>query len=251
MSIRTMALPSSNRNSARLLVSSVLPTPVGPRNRNEPSAGSDPGGRRGRGGWRGHGGDGGLLADHPAADHLLHLQQLLALAFQHLVDRMPVQRETTPAISSGVTSSRSMAVWLALFRFGDLPFELRDRAVGNLPGLREVARALRLVEFEPRGVELLLELALRLHLVALALPAPGQLRRLLLKISEFLFQRGEPVPGRAVGFALQRFALDLELDDAPVERLDLLRLRLHLHAQREAASSIRSIALSGRKRSVM
>ena len=36
MSSRIMAVSSSNRNSARALVSSVLPTPVGPRNRNEP-----------------------------------------------------------------------------------------------------------------------------------------------------------------------------------------------------------------------
>src|SRR5947199_118232 len=37
MSMRTSALSSSNRNSASALVSSVLPTPVGPRNRNDPS----------------------------------------------------------------------------------------------------------------------------------------------------------------------------------------------------------------------
>jgi hypothetical protein len=36
MSIRTMARSSSKRNSASALASSVLPTPVGPRNRNEP-----------------------------------------------------------------------------------------------------------------------------------------------------------------------------------------------------------------------
>ena len=36
MSMRTMARSSSNRNSASVLASSVLPTPVGPRNRNEP-----------------------------------------------------------------------------------------------------------------------------------------------------------------------------------------------------------------------
>src|SRR5207249_2595117 len=36
MSIRTMARSSSNRNSASARASSVLPTPVGPRNRNEP-----------------------------------------------------------------------------------------------------------------------------------------------------------------------------------------------------------------------
>jgi hypothetical protein len=36
MSRRTIAVSSSNRNEASALVSSVLPTPVGPRNMNEP-----------------------------------------------------------------------------------------------------------------------------------------------------------------------------------------------------------------------
>jgi len=36
MSIRTIARSSSNRKSASDLASSVLPTPVGPRNRKEP-----------------------------------------------------------------------------------------------------------------------------------------------------------------------------------------------------------------------
>ena len=36
MSMRTMAVSSSNRNDASALVSSVLPTPVGPRNMKEP-----------------------------------------------------------------------------------------------------------------------------------------------------------------------------------------------------------------------
>src|ERR1041385_6522734 len=36
MSMRTIAFSSSKRNSASALHSSVLPTPVGPRKRNEP-----------------------------------------------------------------------------------------------------------------------------------------------------------------------------------------------------------------------
>jgi hypothetical protein len=36
MSMRTIARSSSNRNSANAFASSVLPTPVGPRNMNEP-----------------------------------------------------------------------------------------------------------------------------------------------------------------------------------------------------------------------
>src|SRR3954463_454051 len=43
MSIRVIAWSSSNRNSASARASSVLPTPVGPRKRNEPTGrcGSD------------------------------------------------------------------------------------------------------------------------------------------------------------------------------------------------------------------
>src|ERR1700682_1279137 len=36
MSMRTIACSSSNRNSANAFANSVLPTPVGPRNMNEP-----------------------------------------------------------------------------------------------------------------------------------------------------------------------------------------------------------------------
>ena len=36
MSMRTMWVSSSNRNSASARASSVLPTPVGPRKMNEP-----------------------------------------------------------------------------------------------------------------------------------------------------------------------------------------------------------------------
>jgi hypothetical protein len=49
----------------------------------------------------------------------------------------------------------------------------------------------------------------------------------------------------------QRLALDLELHDPPAQLVEFLGMRIVLDAQREAASSIRSIALSGRNRSVM
>ena len=52
MSMRIMAVSSSNRNSARARASSVLPTPVGPRKRNEPIGRRGPSGRRGPGGRR-------------------------------------------------------------------------------------------------------------------------------------------------------------------------------------------------------
>ena len=88
MSMRIIACSLSNRNSASALVSSVLPTPVGPRNRNEPIGrfGSCRPARARRialetattaSSWP--------ITRRPQV--LLHLQELVALALEHLVDR--------------------------------------------------------------------------------------------------------------------------------------------------------------------
>src|SRR4051812_34387197 len=114
-------------------------------------------------------------------------------------------------------------------RVRELLLQLRDAPVLELARLGEVAAALRLLEFEARRVQLLLELRLGRNLFLLRLPALRQLGRLLLEIGELLLERGEPVFGSAVLFLLQRLALDLELDDPAVEILDLLGLRLDLH----------------------
>ena len=88
MSIRIIACSSSNRNSASARASSVLPTPVGPRNMNEPI------GRRGSlqagagaADGVGHGLDRLVLADDPLVEPLLHLDELLELALQQPRDR--------------------------------------------------------------------------------------------------------------------------------------------------------------------
>ena len=90
ISSRTTAWSSSNKKPASALVSSVLPTPVGPRNRNEP-IGRDGSCRPARA--RLTADDTACtafgLTDHTAGDGVFHLQELLALALQHLVDRNP------------------------------------------------------------------------------------------------------------------------------------------------------------------
>ena len=81
MSMRTIAVSSSNRNSASARASSVLPTPVGPRNRNEPIGPVrvlEPGPAAAD--RVGHGLDGLVLADDPLVQPLLHLDELGALA---------------------------------------------------------------------------------------------------------------------------------------------------------------------------
>ena len=87
MSMRTMARSSSNRKSASARASSVLPTPVGPRNRNEPIGrfGRQPGARpadRVRDRL-----DCLLLVDDPRVQRLLHVDELLHLALHQPRDR--------------------------------------------------------------------------------------------------------------------------------------------------------------------
>ena len=121
----------------------------------------------------------------------------------------------------------------------------------ELPGLGEVAGALRLLKLDPRSVELLLDLGLAGDLLLFRLPAGGELCRLLLEIGQFLLERLESFLRCGVVFLLQRLAFDFQLDDPPVEIFDLSGLDSTSIRILLAASSIRSIALSGRKRSVM
>ena len=85
--MRTIACSASKRNSASARASSVLPTPVGPRNMNEPmrpvrvlQAGA------GAADGVADGADRLLLPDDALGQPLLHLQQPLALAFEHPAD---------------------------------------------------------------------------------------------------------------------------------------------------------------------
>ena len=97
MSSRTMARSSSNMNSASARASSVLPTPVGPRKTNEPIGRFgilQPGaGAAQRVGDRG---DRLVLADDALVEPLLHVDQLLGLAFEQ-----PIDRDAGPARDDG------------------------------------------------------------------------------------------------------------------------------------------------------
>jgi hypothetical protein len=106
MSMRTMALSSSNRNSASARASSVFPTPVGPRNRNEPI------GRRGSlspARARRTASDTAMIASSwPTTRSWSRSSMWMSLAVSPSMSRltgMPVQAPTISAISSAVTSS--------------------------------------------------------------------------------------------------------------------------------------------------
>src|SRR3546814_8536691 len=73
----------------------------------------------------------------------------------------------------------------------------RDRAVGQLAGLGEIAGALRLLQLQPGRVELLLQFRFPGDLVLFGLPASRQFGRLLFEIGELAFQGREPILRRA------------------------------------------------------
>ena len=86
--MRTIASSVSNRNAASAFVSSVLPTPVGPRNRNEPFGrfGSDEPARARRIAFATVV-SASSLADDALLEEVLHVEQLVLLALEHLRHR--------------------------------------------------------------------------------------------------------------------------------------------------------------------
>ena len=174
--------------------------------------------------------DGLTLADHPLRKDAFHLEQLFALALHHLVDG-----DTGPAADdTGDVVFRDLFPQQGIFRvrcrFGEFLLEFGYLAVGKLTSLCQIACALRLLQFKAGVVEFFLDPCFGMDLVALVLPARGQLARLLFELGQFLAQGFEPVLGRGVAFLLQGLFFDAQLDDPAVETFDFFRFALHFHA---------------------
>ena len=215
MSRRTIAVSSSNRKAASALVSSVLPTPVGPRNMNEPIGrfGSCRPARARRTAVE------TALTASPCpttrwAMHVLHAQELVLLALQHLVDghARPARDDLRDVVRRhGLLDHAASCPRPPPPR--ELLLELRDDGIGQLARALVLAAALGVDELVARVVELLLELGRAAELVLLRLPAAGQLGRALLEVGELLLEPREPVARGLVGLLLERLLLDLELND--------------------------------------
>ncbi len=170
----------------------------------------------------------------------------------------PVHFETISAISSLVTSSESMlpsAWWRSASSFCFLRealFELDEAAVAKLGGPLEIPGALGALVVRGERLALLLRLANGRDERLLGLPLRLHSVGGFAQVGDLPFDGGEPLAGSLVGLLLQGLALDLELGALALELIELLGHRIDLDADtRVAASSTRSIALSGRKRSVM
>ena len=165
---------------------------------------------------------------------------------------MPVQRDTTEAISSSPTLliSSFISCMSALAAMSSCFSSSGISPVLQLRHAREIAGALRGFEIETRALQFFLDVRRALQRGLFRLPDLFQVGVLAFELRRFRL----PAPGAFYSprrFPSSSLPLDLELDQAAFEPVHFFRLGIDLHADRLAASSIRSIALSGNCRSVM
>ncbi len=122
-----------------------------------------------------------VLPDHRVAQRILHAEQFFALAFHHPVDRDAGPARHDPGDIVGRDLFLEHRAGARCLGLGQLAFEVGHGAVGQLAGAGIVAAALRLLDLEPRGVQLFLDPRRPGKLLLLRLPPRGQRRRLLLE----------------------------------------------------------------------
>ena len=237
MSIRTTARSSSNRYSASARASSVLPTPVGPRNRNDPigwSGSCRPAReRRIAFGDRAHR---LVLPDDAPVQLLLEVDELLHLALHQPRDGDPRPgADDLGDVLLGDLLVQHLPVALELLERRvvplELPLELDERAEPQLRRTLEVALALGAVERGAGLLDRLLAVADRLDQLLLVLPVRDHPRRPLPQVGEVALELVEALPRGRVGLLLQGGALDLELADSPLDLVDLDGHRVDLDPQ--------------------
>jgi len=89
---------------------------------------------------------------------------------------------------------------------------------------------MRRLEFEARAFELLLNMCRALHRGLFGFPDLLEIRELLFESGELVRDVFEPLHRRVVGFFLERLAFDLELNNATLELVHFLGLRVDLDA---------------------
>ena len=205
----------------------------------------------------GHDGNGLVLADHAHAETVFHVEQLLHLAFQH-----PAHRDAGPL---GNDLRHVLLVHLFLQDLGlrlelgqlrrfrvELFLELEQLAVAQFGGPAQIALALRLFRVDLRLLDLFLDGPDLLDALLFRLPLRPQAAPLFRQIGDLLLDLRQPFARRGVlsPSSRPRARSRAAGSCAPPRRAPTGMLSISMRS-RDAASSIRSMALSGRNRSAM
>ena len=108
--------------------------------------------------------------------------------------------------------------------FLQLGLDLGNDAIGQLARLGPIAPLLRGFEFGAGLIEAFLELLGPDELVLLGLPLRRQRPRFLFQIGKLADQLLKPILRCRIRLLGQRLALDLQLDDTPIQFVDGFRL---------------------------
>ena len=166
---------------------------------------------------------------------LLHLEQLLDLAFEHLLHRNPgPARDDAGDVLVIDLFLEEAVLLLQIDELGVLDIQvllqLWQFAVLQPSRRLEVGHSLRPLGVEPELLELCLDVTNLLDQRLLLLPLGAHPLALLLKIGELALDRGKTIARRSIRLFLERLALDLELPDLALDLVQLLRQAVDLHA---------------------
>ena len=134
-----------------------------------------------------------VLAYNTFSQRILHRQQFLSLALQHLVDR-----NTSPSRDhGGDIVFAHLFIQYAMCRCGhkfrQTAFEVGDYAIGQFASVFEVSFALRPLQSTARLVKLFFQSLRIMQLVLFCLPSTGKFLRAGFELAQLFFKRGKPV----------------------------------------------------------
>ena len=163
---------------------------------------------------------------------LLHVQEPFALPLHHLGDRNagPARHHFRHLVFGDGGTQQLRLPALGVSGEFELLFELGQPAVLNLRHATEIAGASRRLELQPCPFQGFLDVLGALHCRLFGLPDLFQIRVVLFAARDLLLESAQAFTGCGVGLLAQRFALYLELDEAPVEAVHRFRLGIDLHA---------------------
>ena len=179
-----------------------------------------------------------ILPDDALRELLVQLRETLPLALEHARDRdaRPLRHDLGDVLGGDLLLEEarpSLAVGAREFLLGllHLALQLGNAAVADLRGLLQVAAARRLLRFDLRLLDGLLDDAHGTECLLLALPLGLHAVRSFAQFGELLLDGLAAVHRALVFLFLQRGPLDLELHDAALDLVDLLRHRVDLDAE--------------------
>src|SRR5687768_3483516 len=166
----------------------------------------------------------------------MQMRQTRALRLEHPIDRNagPFRNDLRDVFRADLFAEvRLLLLDLAetRFRLNDFLFDARDFAVLDFGGAIQVTRTLDALELNAQLILLLFHRADRLQLLLLRLPLPFHGVELLARIRELRLNAVAALDRIPLLLTLESGALDIELHDAALYFIDLLRHRIDLDAQ--------------------